>query len=514
MTVFPKERSVLVVRFAKFALVTVGLAGLLVGCGWAITAEHTKTIFIGLAGGGLVALALRQRGALIGLLLLAAMNGLPFVSTSTFTAKPIFLLVLVSCVWIAIDGSNQHLTRLARALSRSGLLLLLWWLWTVGRTAAGQNVPIFSAMNFGREFGFFAVLLILLPRVRLTSRDIGALVAVLTAGVCLFAVGQIMIATGHGQPGDLIHFERTLQESGLTRVYTPMTDLIDAALALSIGACLLARQRRMRLIAAPVAALLTVSVVVQLTRARWIGLVVGLVLVSLWVTVNNYPRVTPLLRRRLVAAISVLGAAALVVVLAAPGVLSNGAIIHRLSSLFTDLQTGGGDVAVRESVTATMKAYLGEKWLAGLGFVPASTHYFVGLPKGSIHDSDLGVLNAVMTMGVVGAVLIYIPVVLTLIHYLRRSAAIWSGSYGWLAYGGTVWLVATLISSVTLVTLFGTTGLTLTAIVLAVLAGSSLSRGLALSASASLQQKSPSLIVKAERTAGYRGYAIPTTAEH
>jgi hypothetical protein len=514
MTVFPKQRSALIARFAKFALVTVGLAGLLVGCGWAIAAGHAKALFIGLVGGGLAALAFRQRGAFIGLLLLAAMNGLPFVSTSTFTAKPIFLLVLASCVWMAIDGSNKHLTRLAHAISRSGLLLLLWWLWTVGRTTAGQNVPIYSAMNFGREFGFFAVLLILLPRVRLTSRDIGALLAVLTAGVCLFAVGQIMIATGHGQPGDLIHFERTLQESGLTRVYTPMTDLIDAALALSIGACLIARQHRTRLIAAPVAALLTISVVVQLTRARWIGLVVGLVLVSVWVTVNNYPRVTPILRRRLVVAISVLGVAALAVVLTAPGILSDGTVIHRLSSIFTDLQTGSGTVAVRESVTATMKAYLGEKWLAGIGLVPASAHYFEGLPKGSIHDADLGVLNAVMTMGVVGAVLVYVPALLTLIHYLRRSSAVWSGSYGWLGYGGAVWIVATLLSSVTLVTLFGTTGLTLTAIVLTVLANPSVSRELAPSTSVSLQQESPSLIVRAGRSARYRGYAMPTTAEH
>jgi hypothetical protein len=502
----------LIVRFATLALVTVGLVGLLVGCGWAIDAGHAKLLFAGLAGAGLVALAFGQRGAFIGLLLLAAMNGLPLVSTSTFTAKPIFLLVLASCVWIAIDGDNKQLTRLAHTISCAGLLLLLWWVWTVARTAVGQNISISSTMNFGREFGFFAVLLILLPRVRLANRDIGALLIVLTAGVCLFAVGQIMIAIGLGQPGNLIHFERTLQESGLTRVYTPMTDLINAALALSIGACLIARQRRTRLIAAPVAALLTISIVVQLTRARWIGLVAGIVLVSLWVVVNNYPRVTPILRRRLAVAISALGVAALAILLTVPGILSDGTVIHRLLSIFTDLQTGGGTVAVRDSVTAKMKAYLGENWLGGLGLVPASAHYFEGLPKGSIHDSDLGVLNAVMTMGVVGAVLIYVPIVLTLINSLRGSPAAWSGSYGWLRYGGAVWIVASLFSSVTLVTLFSTTGLTLTAIVLTVLANPSVSAEPVPSTSMRRQQKSSSLLIP-DGPGRLSGYAMPT-AEH
>jgi hypothetical protein len=514
MLAFAGGRSIPASRFVTLMLMTIGLSGLLLGCGWAIAAGYVKVLFLPLAGTGLAALAFGQRGAFIGLLLLAAMNGLPYVATSTFTAKPIALLALVSCAWIAYDGSTADRTRIARAISRCGLVLLLWWMLTVARTVVGQDIPIYSAVNFGRDFGFFALLLILLPRVRLTSRDIGTLLAVLTTGVCVFAVGQIMIATGLGQPGELIHFERTLQESGLTRVYTPMTDLIDASLALSIAACLIARQRRTRLIAVPVAAVLTVSVVVQLTRARWIGLVAGLVLVSLWVTVGNYPRVAAILRRRLAVMISALGIVALAVVLTVPSVLSGGTVIHRLLSIFTDLQTGAGTVAVRESVTATMKAYLGEKWLAGIGLVPPSAHYFEGLPLGSIRDSDLGALNAVTTMGVVGAVLIYVPIVLTLISCLRRSSTEWSGSYSWLRYGGAVWIVATLLSSVTLVTLFSITGLTLAAIVLTVLANPSVSGALAPRLSASPQQDSPSLRPAAGRSAGYRGLAIPTTAEH
>jgi len=119
---------------------------------------------------------------------------------------------------------------------------------------------------------------------------------------------------------------------------------------------------------------------------------------------------------------------------------------------------------VRESVLKTMKAYLGEKWLTGLGFVPPSTHYFEGLPHGSIRDSDLGVFNAVMTMGAIGAALIYLPVVAVLSDCLRRRASQEAGEHSWLRYGGAIWIVATLVTSVTLVTLFSTSGLVLVSV--------------------------------------------------
>jgi hypothetical protein len=107
------------------------------------------------------------------------------------------------------------------------------------------------------------------------------------------------------------------------------------------------------------------------------------------------------------------------------------------------------------------------------------------LPEGSIQDADVGVLNAVMTMGVVGAALVCIPVVLTLASCLRRSSGQWDGQYAWLRYGGAVWIVATLVSSVTLVTLFSTSGLALTAVFVTVLAHPSVSGTLETSDAAS-----------------------------
>ena len=60
-------------------LVVVGFAGLLIASGWVIADEHAKALLIALAIAGLCVLAFTQRGAFIGILVLATMNGLPFV---------------------------------------------------------------------------------------------------------------------------------------------------------------------------------------------------------------------------------------------------------------------------------------------------------------------------------------------------------------------------------------------------------------------------------------------------
>jgi hypothetical protein len=452
-------------------------ASLLLATGWGIAGGHAKAMFLAMAILGLLALALAKRGACIGVLLLTAMNGIPFVDTSevvvakmTVEDLAIVALLLIASIWILLEKGARDSSRLAGNISRMGGLLLLWWLWSVARTVVSQHVPVLHATGFGRDFLYFGLLLVVLPRIRLTSRDIGALLWVLTIGVCLFAAGQIMTVTGLPQLHGLIHFERAAQQSGLTRVYAHMTDLVTAGVAVSVAAGLSARQPMARLLAGPVVLLLVTSIVLQLTRARWIGLVVGIVVVSIWLLVKGGGHLAPILRRRLALAIGVLTLAGIVGLLVVPGLASGGPVMQRLLSIAADLQTGGGSLAIREEVTRAMTSLLGRQWLVGLGFVPPSAHYFPGLPNGSLRDADVGVLNAVMTMGVLGAVLLYLPLVRGLIHCLGRSSTQWDTRYGWLRFGGAVWIVATLVSSVTLVTLFSTGGLALAAVALTVLA--------------------------------------------
>lgn len=481
-TALPKKRSASVPRFVMLTLVTIGLASLLLACGWATARGHGEVMLVIFAAAGLLTLAFVQRGAYIGILLLATMNGLPFIATTTpVTGKlklqdvAVVLLMLTAVAWALADDAFDCQNRIGRILSRVGALLLVWWLFTLGRSITVQHVPVQTAADFCRQFAFFALLLILLPRVRLANRDIGALLTVLIAGVCLFAVAQTATALGFAHPGAFLHVGHTLQQSGLVRVYADMTDMVTAGLAASVAALLAARRSSARLLALPVALLLTVSTVVQLTRARWIGLVIALLVVALWLAFGSASRVPSKLRRRATLMIGVPLTLGLAVALIAPSITANGTVTQRLLSIGSELQSGGGTVAIRETVTHAMTAYLGEQWPVGLGFIPPSVHYFLGVPLGTIQDPDVGVLNAVVTMGVIGAALIYLPLLVTLIICLRRPTVPLTAQYDWLRYGGAIWIMATFVSSVTLVTLFSTSGLVLTAVILIILAHPSVS---------------------------------------
>jgi hypothetical protein len=79
------------------------------------------------------------------------------------------------------------------------------------------------------------------------------------------------------------------------------------------------------------------------------------------------------------------------------------------------------------------------------------------------------VLNAVMTMGVIGATLVYLPVLTMLGFCLRRVVHRRPTPFGWLRFGGAVWLISTLFTSVTLVTLFSPAGLAMSAVMIALL---------------------------------------------
>ncbi len=475
--------------FARRALtcaVAIGVTSLLVASGWAIAEGHTKTLFIAIAAIGLCILALTQRGVFIGLFLVAAMNGLPFINTAGFISAKftlqdgaITVLLMVLVIWVIFDNGSYQPSRAGRTISCAAAILLLWWCLTVARTVIDDQVPLLRAAAFGRDFLYFSLLLIVLPRVRLTNRDIGMLLIVLAAGVSLFAVGQIATATGAGFPAALIHVEHTLQQAGLTRVYARMTDLVNAALAMAIAASLLTRQRIVRSIALPLVLLLTTSVAVQLTRARWIGLIAGFLIVSVWFIIQNDTTISTLLRRRLALAAGVIFIVGVGVIVTDPSLISGDTLQQRLLSLFSQVETHSGSVGIREAATNTTTHYLGEQWLLGLGLVPASSHYFLGLPEGSIRDADLGALNAVTTIGVVGAILIYVPVLFMLFQTLRRRSAALPREYDWIRYGGAIWITAALVSSATLVTLFSISGLALTAVFLAILAHPSVSGALA-----------------------------------
>ena len=178
------------------------------------------------------------------------------------------------------------------------------------------------------------------------------------------------------------------------------------------------------------------------------------------------------MRRWLGGLLAALVGAVTVLMLVAPSANVGGAVAQRFVSTFTDIgssNTATSTVAVRTSVAHDMLTVLGGKWPIGVGFVPPSAHYYAILPKGSLRDVDLGVLNAVMTMGVIGAVLVFAPLVVVLMACMRAARTTDPDRRYWLIYGGQMWIVATIGASLTLVTLFSKSGLVMSAVIIAVL---------------------------------------------
>jgi hypothetical protein len=143
-----------------------------------------------------------------------------------------------------------------------------------------------------------------------------------------------------------------------------------------------------------------------------------------------------------------------------------GAVVSRATSSISDVQSRGANVGYRLDVAGRMQQVLGSEWPIGLGFWHPSFHYVPDLPDGSIRNSDLGVSNSLMTMGVIGTMLLYLPLLYAIVALQRaRTRRRGSPSEAWLVYGIAAWLLIAVAASATLSTLFTVNGLALAAFV-------------------------------------------------
>jgi hypothetical protein len=148
-------------------------------------------------------------------------------------------------------------------------------------------------------------------------------------------------------------------------------------------------------------------------------------------------------------------------------------VAERAESGVSAVSNTSGTFGYRTNLDAKMLHILGPQWPIGLGFLDPSVHYVAGLPEGAIRNSDIGVFNALMTMGVIGAFFIYAPLLYGFVELLRAAGS-WRRlglpERRWVAYGGTAWIAWALVGSWNLVVLFSVAGLVVTALVLGCLA--------------------------------------------
>lgn len=145
-------------------------------------------------------------------------------------------------------------------------------------------------------------------------------------------------------------------------------------------------------------------------------------------------------------------------------------LYERAVSVGNDLGFGvpgqeSGTVAARQRLADGMIKLLGDDWPWGLGFLNPQARYFSQFPQGSIRNTDLGALSALMVTGAIGVVLaLLLPV---LVSWWTLSAP--RREPPDLAAPGLVGYANALVaSSVTLVTLFSIDQAPIAGLVLAI----------------------------------------------
>jgi hypothetical protein len=349
---------------------------------------------------------------------------------------------------------------LGRSLALWSSVFLAYWSFTTARTWVSSTVPLIHAALFARDFAYFALLLPLLFGVLRRPTVRAAALVTLAAGASVAALAQSAVVISHASLSVIVHTYVVQQTEGLTRLTTSAIDLPAAALPLGLGLCLLGKGRVRRLVGAGVAVVSLIAVLVGLTRAIYLGEIIGLgVATGVWL--GHSDGVAASARRRLAYVLAVGAIVVGFVTLYSPPSATSTAVTgvsHRVVSLVTDLSANAtldASVRARQTEYARLEQLLVGHWTFGLGFLEANYHYVPGLPNGSIRSPDVGVFNILETMGLVGAVLYALPLLGILIAMCRwpftRRA---SPDTNWVAFGVLAWCIAAIVTAPTLLWFF------------------------------------------------------------
>jgi hypothetical protein len=443
--------------------------------GYAVSTAH-KDLTDGLGAavaGALLWLALRRWGTGLwhGVLLIGAVDGLP---GKTLESTSVFHLPLTDWIVLLLIGSLIF-DNTASELWRGGGYIrtaTYWWAAAflglcgvaVIRAFVFQNAPLKGWGNMAFDFVFFGALVPLFSANFSDSKRRDTFIATCGVGAAWIAFTVSASAITHASLSFFVHVttqeQQQQQGTGLTRVYASAEYLFDVAFPFALGFTLFARRGAVRAAAAVVFALCGIGIALSLVRALYFGAIVGLGVAGvIWSAGGGASAGTA--RRRLFRSIAVVSATGLAIYIFQPSgsVISPvSGVVNRATQTFTSSQSAENQYRLDEA--STLEHVLGSQWLFGMGF---NSSYFPGLPSwegGSIHDTDLGVLNPVMTMGVVGAAVEYLPFIgLALLLIWRRKVGQELDPHETaLAFGAVGFAVLAIASSLTLVLIFSATG--------------------------------------------------------
>lgn len=397
--------------------------------------------------------------ALPAVALIGALNGLPGLDLSVLAVPGAFKstdLIAAALLIGAVVGMARHAPADARIQSLlmlwSGVFLLYWVAVFLRTVDSGVSPGL--AFNSGRDFLIFGLFLPLACGLFRDRRQAYLFCGVLATLTSIYCLTVILAALGLGPVG-LTNASHTTVIGSITRVYTYMNQLI--ALVFLMALCFATtRTGREARYAAAVAAITGLATLLMLTRAIYFGVGAGIVVaVVLWLPSARVEMSNA--RRRLIGGAAVLAIAAWAGVALAPSLTEFPAVstlTERAVTGVTDISNPGSSrvnsVAYRRGLANTMLGYLGDDWPAGLGFQHPTERYYADLPAGSLRNPDVGVFNQLLTIGLLGTLLFFAPLLGLGIVCVIRSRQPLSDENTWFWMGATAWVTYVFATVLTL----------------------------------------------------------------
>jgi hypothetical protein len=261
------------------------------------------------------------------------------------------------------------------------------------------------------------------------------------------------------------------QSLGETRIFSKAMSMIVPALALTLGRALVLDEPRRKLFYFGAAGLLSVEILIEFTRANYLGLIAALVVGAILLTRmrTDHPQSR--------STVALVGAGTIAMGLwFASGTttfqkwLGSSTVVARFSSASADVSALGGTFGYRLGLYQLTNTVIEGRWLTGVGFWHPEEHYVVSLPQGSIRNNDTGILATYATMGVVGVGLL-LWIVVTVGKWAvssLQSRLLWVQATSWATAAYIVWIALT---SFSLGFLAHGAGLMATAIIVGVMTG-------------------------------------------
>jgi hypothetical protein len=460
------------------------VVGALVGAAL-LTQPHGPLLIAIIFVAGALLLMIRRWGVGFwhALLVLAVVDALPgpnveAVSIAHANASQVVALVLTGS--LIVDCARPQIRRLASPGFRLTLLWAgLYFAVCVVAAARGYWIDGETPRAVFKMASNYFFLPVLVPLFVLNLREQRRRsVFLVTCGMAavLVAVASSVQAVSGAQLTFLVHQSAdTVGEpltNGLARVYSDAGYLVTAAIPLALGQALFGQRLGVKRIGwAVLFVVCVVASLLGLTRALYVGLVVGLAAAVAGWLVDNAPTAVSG-RRQVRRSLAVVAVAILALITVHPrssALSTAGGVVSRAGSTLTSIGSTSpdNDVQIRLVEANTLEHILGGSWLFGIG---DNSAYFPGLPnwsKGSIRNSDVGVLNVAMISGVTGAILEYIPFILVALALLvRRRRRRETPSEAATSFGVFGVIITVVVGSPTLVMMFSLAGSVVCAAVL------------------------------------------------